>query len=138
MPAFSARSSAQLATCNPDLQRLFSEVVQHYDCTVIEGHRGQESQNKAYLEGKSKLKWPHGNHNAYPSRAVDVAPYPLDWNDRDRFLHFAGFVFGIASQMGIKLRYGGDWDGDFKFKGPGLVDLPHFELVEIEHISRTK
>jgi len=130
MPSFSVASRAQLASCHPDLQRLFNEVIKHHDCKVLEGHRNKEAQNRAFAEGKSKLKWPNGNHNKYPSMAVDVAPYPVDWNDPTRFYYFAGFVFGIASQMGIKLRWGGDWDGDLNFKNQTFFDLPHFELEE--------
>ena len=32
-----------------------------------------------------------------PSRAVDVVPYPIDWDDRERFHLFAGFVIALLS-----------------------------------------
>ena len=69
-----------------------------------------------------------GLSNANPSRAVDVAPYPIDWSDRERFTYFAGFVKGIASQMGIDIIWGGDWDNDTDLKDNGFDDLVHFEL----------
>jgi len=31
-----------------------------------------------------------------PSDAVDVAPYPIDWNDKERFYYFAGERWGHA------------------------------------------
>jgi hypothetical protein len=65
-----------------------------------------------------------------PSRAVDVAPYPIDWNDFKRFYHFAGIVRAVAHQRGVKIRWGGDWDSDFDFKDERFLDLPHFELVD--------
>ncbi len=129
MPQFGKRSKDNLNTCHPDLQRLFNEVVKHWDCSIICGHRTEEDQNKAFHEGKSKLQFPQSKHNSYPSKAVDVVPYPVDWQDRDRFYHFAGIVVGIATQMNIKIRWGGNWDGDFQVKDENFMDLPHFELV---------
>ena len=104
MPRFGRRSRERLATCNKDLQMVFNEVIKHVDCSVLCGTRGEEEQNKAYDEGRSKVKYPKGRHNASPSYAVDVTPYPIDWEDRERQTLFAGFVLGIANQMGITLR----------------------------------
>ena len=130
MPRFGSRSKKRLATCDDRLQDLFKEVVKHFDCSVIQGHRGKADQNKAFDEGRSKLRYPDGKHNASPSKAVDVAPYPIDWSDRDRFHYFGGFVLGIASQMGLKIRWGGDWDRDTQVKDNKFDDLPHFEIRE--------
>lgn len=70
-------------------------------------------------------------HLALPSRAVDVAPYPINWGDKKRFYHFAGYVQGLAAQLGISLRWGGDWDGDNDLNDQTFFDLVHFELKEI-------
>ena len=149
MPSFGRGSQTKLATCHVFLQRLFQRVVIDYDCVVIEGHRGEQAQNRAFESGASKLKFPNGNHNAYPSNAVDVAPYDvnlkaINWNtkvmaggalDREalanyaRFYHFAGLVKGMALLMGITIRWGGDWDGDNYFTDQTFNDLVHFELV---------
>lgn len=128
MPKFGKTSKKRLNTCEKDLQLLFSEVVKGFDCTIVCGHRGEEDQNEAYKRGNSKVKYPHGRHNANPSRAVDVAPYPIDWTDRDRFNYFAGYVKGVASQMGLNIVWGGDWDNDTDLKDNGFDDLVHFEL----------
>ena len=130
MPRFSTRSKSRLNTCDEKLVKLFEEVVKGFDCTIIEGHRGQKKQDEAYNKGNSKVKFPNGKHNKSPSLAVDVAPYPIDWRDRDRFEFFAGYVLGIASQMGIKIRWGGDWDMDTKTKDNKFDDLVHFEIKE--------
>lgn len=130
MPKFSQRSIDRLETCRPGLVRLFMKVIESFDCTILEGHRGEAAQNKAYDEGKSKLRWPNGKHNKLPSLAVDVAPYPVDWNDLHRFYYFAGYVMGIAQEMGIKIRWGGDWDGDKELKDNSFNDLVHFEILE--------
>ncbi len=130
MPYFGTRSKQRLATCDERLQKVFNEVIKYVDCSVLEGHRGQERQDKLYEEGKTKLKFPNGKHNKSPSIAVDVAPYPIDWTDRDRFHYFSGFVLGIASQMGLNIRWGGDWDQDTKTKDNRFDDLVHFEIRE--------
>lgn len=130
MTAFGKASQEKLATCDPRLQKVFNEVIKHFDCTVIEGHRGEAAQNKAFAEGKSKLKYPQGKHNKTPSLAADVLPYPIDWNDTNRMRYFAGFVVGIAATMGIKLRWGGDWNQNTELKDNSFNDLPHFELVD--------
>lgn len=129
MPSFSQRSKDNLATCHPDLQRVFNEVIKHYDCTIICGHRNEEDQNLAFKKGHSKLKYPKSKHNQLPSRAVDVMPFPINWTDTKKHLHFAGFVMGIAASMGIKLRYGGDFNMDLNFDNDSFIDRPHYELI---------
>lgn len=69
-------------------------------------------------------------HNSQPSKAVDVSPYPINWNNKEGFYHFAGFVRATAQQMGIKIRWGGDWNGNFDLKDQNFFDLPHFEILE--------
>ena len=130
MPRFSSRSKRRLDTCDSKLEKLFKEVVKYFDCTILEGHRGKEAQNKAYNDGKSKVQYPNGKHNKRPSVAVDVAPYPIDWSDRDRFHYFGGFVLGVAKKMGMNIRWGGDWDMDTKTKDNKFDDLVHFEIKE--------
>ena len=129
MPKFGRRSRKNLESCDTRLQRVFNEVIKHVDCSVIEGHRDEARQNKLYKENKTQVKYPNGRHNAYPSLAIDCVPYPIDWDDRERFTLFAGFVKGIALGMyGIKLRWGGDWDSDFQVQDNRFDDFPHFEL----------
>lgn len=132
MPSFSRSSLDRLSTCDLRLQRVFEEVIKHRDCSILEGHRGKEAQDQAFNTGKSKTPWPKSNHNASPSRAVDVMPwYPeaphIRWDMNDKktsheLREFAGFVLGVAAGMGIKLRWGGHFRSFF--------DGPHFELLE--------
>ena len=132
MPSFSQRSKGRLATCVTPLQKVFEEVIKHWDCTILQGVRSKEEQNEYFRTGRSKVQWPNSKHNVLnpgdPSRAVDVAPYPIDWNDLKRFYYFAGFVKGIALSQGLKLRWGGDWDSDTDIKDQNFNDLPHFEI----------
>lgn len=128
MPSFSPRSKTRLITCDPRIQRVFNEVIKTWDCTLLEGHRGQERQDELFRQGKSKVLWPNGDHNAVPSRAIDAVPYPIDWHNWDRFYAFAGFVLGVAQVLCVKLGSGLDWDGDRNFKDQSFHDAPHFFL----------
>ena len=130
MPRFGSSSKKRLETADERLQKVFNEVIKYVDCSVLEGHRSQERQDKLFEEGQTKVKYPNGRHNASPSKAVDVTPYPVDWEDRERQTLFAGFVLGIAQSMGIKLRWGGDWDMDFDVQDNKFDDFPHFEIKE--------
>jgi len=129
MAKFGKRSKERLATCDERLQQVFNEVIKYIDCSVLEGHRSEERQNKLYEEGKTKVRYPKGRHNSKPSRAVDVTPYPVDWADRERQTLFAGFVLGLARGMGIHLRWGGDWNMNFEVKDNRFDDFPHFEII---------
>lgn len=138
MAIFSRKSLGRLNSCHSDLIQIFEEVVIGFDCTIIEGHRPEELQNKYYNDGKSKLKYPFGRHNAIPSNAVDVAPWPIDWKDRDRFHYFGGYVMGVAYRLlneGViknRLRFGGDWNRDNNLKNNKFDDLVHFELYPLK------
>ena len=132
MPKFGTRSRNSLHSCDDRLKKVFNEVIKTVDCSVLEGHRDKDRQNKLYKEGKTKVRYPNGRHNKLPSMACDVVPYPIDWNDRERFHLFAGFVLGIANQMGINLRWGGDWNQNWEVDDNKFDDFPHFELVNYE------
>jgi peptidoglycan L-alanyl-D-glutamate endopeptidase CwlK len=126
---YSVQSKNNLATCHQDLQKLFNEVIKNYDCSILQGWRSNEEQEELFKAGRSKLRAKQSKHNKNPSLAVDVVPYPVDWDDKDRFYHFAGYVKGVADTMGIKIRWGGDWNNNNSFDDQTFDDLPHFELI---------
>lgn len=130
MPQFYKQSLNNLSSCDDRLFKLFTEVVKHFDCSVLCGHRNEYDQNKAYNDGNSQLQWPDSKHNLYPSKAVDVSPYPINWKDTHRFYLFGGFVLGLAKSMNINIRWGGDWNQDTQIKDNSFNDLVHFELVD--------
>ena len=132
MPRFSRKSRSKLEGVDARLVLLLEEVVKYFDITVIEGKRSQERQNQLVKEGKSKTKF--GKH--VQGMAVDIAPYPIDWNARDDFHYLGGFVLGIACKMGINVRWGGDWSSSSlakeqrTTKDNNFDDLVHFEIKE--------
>jgi len=127
--SFGLKSKANLLSCHPDLQRLLYEAIKYVDFSVTCGHRSMQDQQDAYNSGKSEVEWPNSKHNSYPSMAVDVAPYPIDWEDEESFTLLAGIIYGISTQMGIDIRLGADWDGDLKISEHKFKDRPHIELV---------
>jgi len=134
MPAFSDRSLEQLSTCDERLQRIAHDAIQHVDFTVLEGHRGEEAQNIAFAKGLSKVQWPQGNHNSLPSRAMDIAPYPIDWSEKAtalaRFAFVSGVIYASARRLGIRIRFGWDWNRNLDPRDERFIDWPHVELDE--------
>ena len=119
MPKFSKRSLDALQQAHPDLQSICFEAIELVDFTVICSYRGKREQNEAFSKGNSKLKFPQSKHNKLPSLAVDIVPYPLDWDDIESFKKVAKVIKKVASELSIEIEWGGDWT----FK-----DYPHFEL----------
>ena len=134
MPVFGTESKKQLATCHPRLRAVLEEAIKYTDFSIIEGHRGKVAQNTAYAKGLSKVKWPNGNHNSLPSKAADCAPYPIDWSDKTtalaRFAFMSGVIFVSAKQLGVKVRFGWDWNRNLDPRDESFLDWPHVELDE--------
>ena len=122
MPKFSNKSKKKLATCDIRLQNIFNAIIKEHDCTIICGYRGKNEQNEAFNSGKSNAKFGQSKHNVTPSLAVDVAPYPIDWNDTLAFVMFATRVFIEAQKQNVKIRWGGHFKSTF--------DAPHYEILE--------
>jgi hypothetical protein len=106
-------------------------VVQIMDCTILCGHRDEEAQNKAIAEKASKTPYPQSKHNKYPSHAVDISPWPIpeDW-DPKAFILLAGVVKAEAHHLGLKVRWGGDWDSDDDLTDQKFNDYVHFEIAQ--------
>lgn len=120
MPRFSPQSLTAYDTLHPDLQRVCDAAIRVTDFSILCGHRDEVAQELAYLRGASKLHWPHSRHNTSPSSAMDLVPYPLDWDDSRSFHALAGVILTIAEQLGVGLVWGGNW---------AMKDLPHYELA---------
>jgi len=137
---YSDISMERLSTCHPALQTVFLAAADHMDVSILEGHRSPAVQLIYFQEGRSKVK--SGKHNKTPSEAVDAAPYPVYFPDtrtrkvthiKDfaRFYLLAGTVLTVARDLGVNIRWGGDWDKDGDVYDQTFDDLVHFELVEV-------
>ncbi len=127
MAKFGEKSTKNLLECHSDLQRLFKEVVKGFDCSVLCGYRNEDQQNEAFKHNRSTLKFPESKHNKFPSNAIDVVPYPIDWGNLNRFYFFGGYVKKTAELLGINIRWGGDWNSNTLTDDQTFFDLPHFE-----------
>lgn len=153
------RSLARLEGVHPDLVRVVKRAAamakREEDFTVLEGVRSKEQcwinygkgrtvqQCKAagvppvYAQpGAAKVTWladplnsKHVRQKDGYSHAVDLAPYPIDWNDLARFDRMAKLVSAAALAEGVSVRWGADWDRDGKPRERGETDSPHFELA---------
>jgi len=129
MASFGQSSLKRLDGVSHKLQDLaYRVVLEHHDCTILPlgGKRTQEEQLKLVATGKSKTM----NSKHLEGLAIDLAPYPIDWNNTKRFYYFAGIVMAVAREMDLKIRWGGDWDRDDDLDDQSFNDLVHFELVE--------
>lgn len=116
---FSQKSINNLRTCHYNLVDIAMRVILEspIDFTVICGFRDEKSQLIAYQENRSKLKWPDSKHNKWPSEAFDLAPYPIEWENINRFYMLAGAILTVSNSLNINLKWGGGWG-----------DYGHFEL----------
>jgi len=131
MPDLSQFSYDNLDSCHADLSKVFLRVAEITNIRVLVGKRNEIEQNIAYSTGHSKKQWPDSLHNLSPSLAIDVAPYPINYEgtEKRRFYHLAGIVETVAFDMEVDLRWGGDWDRDHDFSDQSFDDLGHWSLV---------
>ena len=133
------RSKLILSGAKPELQQVFNTVIKLglIDVSILESMRGEKEQNEYYDSGKSKVAWPDSKHNVLrdgdKSEAVDAAPYvngAVSWNPK-HCIFLAGIVCAVGAWLGIKIRWGGNWDMDGEpVTDQDFQDLAHYELVD--------
>jgi len=153
--SFGQQSRDSLSTVHPAMRGICCNALEisPVDITVLEGARTPERQTALYAQGRTtaelladgvtgvqgkpdlaKVTWTlksaHIPDASGFSRAVDLAPWPIDWDDLARFDQMALAMLRSASALGVRLRWGADWDGDGKLRERGESDSPHFELVQ--------
>lgn len=135
---FGVKSEEQLKTVKKELHCVIRKALSYgvIDFAVIEGRRSKEKQDKYFLEGRSKIKWPNGKHNVTGpddlASAVDVVPVingKISWDARHCTV-MAGLILAAAHESGVKIRWGGNWDMDGEpITDQTFQDLVHFELA---------
>lgn len=124
-----SRSRAALQGVHPDLVKVVELAIQvtKQDFTVVQGLRSEAQQAKAVASGNS---WTMRSRHR-TGHAVDVVPYPVDWDDLGKFKLIRDAFFQASQQLDIPIRWGGDWNEDGKFQDEikrGTYDGGHFEL----------
>jgi len=123
MPSFGKTSKARLETCDRRLQVLMDEVIKYVDISILCGERTKEEQNAAFASGRSKVEYPKSYHNSSPSLAVDIAPYPIDWDNIQRFKDMNDIVQREAQKLDIDIEWGGYWNS--------IKDYPHYQVKKV-------
>lgn len=139
MPQFGPTSRKRLLTCSPGLQLVMNTAIKSGpDFTVLEGHRPTAKQLEYYAKGRTTpgpiVTHVDGvnrmsEHNYSPSRAADIAPWPIDWDDVSRFMVLGGYILAVANILKVPLRWGADWNRNYDTSDERFVDLPHFEQI---------
>lgn len=128
MPKFSDRSLKARAELHPILQQLVDEAIKEVDFVILDAQRGRAEQEKAFKGGFSKARFGQSAHNYRPAVALDICPFPIDFNDAAKFRVIAKVFMRIAKDQKLPIRWGGDWDMDGDWKDEKFLDLGHFEL----------
>jgi len=112
------RSLQSLSGVHPDLVDVvkLAITITEVDFTVIEGIRNINRQRELLKAGKSTTL----NSRHITGHAVDMVPWPVDWNDLERFETMAEAMKIAADSLEIPIVWGGDWKS--------FYDAPHFEL----------
>jgi len=137
--ALGPKSMERLDGVHPALVEVVEMAIQltHQDFMVLEGVRTPERQAELYAQGRTKpgnkVTWTlKSNHFKDPDtgygHAVDLVPYPVDWNTPKKFDAMAKAMFAAADTLDVKIRWGADWDRDGNPREKGESDSPHFEL----------
>lgn len=126
---FDIGSQKRLSRAHPLLQKLMDAADKELDdFQILDSQRGRAAQERAFREGNSKARFGQSAHNWAPSIALDIAPKPIDWNNRDAFIRLAKVILPIAAHLKIPIRWGGDWNMNGKWTDEKFSDLPHYEL----------
>lgn len=148
---FSDRGEAALATCDADLQAIARLALKwtdgYVDWDIVQGARTIEQQQAYFDTQKSKVNpkayatrealYKAAKHITGPgmpySRAFDYVlqtKQPGGGYDKPALCLVAGYILAAAAHLGIKVRWGADWDQDGSILEAGTFqDLPHFELA---------
>lgn len=140
MYVLSPASLRKLEGVHPDLVRVVKQAIRitNQDFSILEGVRTPERQKELYAQGRTKpgqiVTWTlKSNHFINPEtgygHAVDIVPYPLDWNDPKKFDAIYRAMMSAAKELGVEIRSGMDWDRDGKLREKGEQDSPHWEVI---------
>ncbi len=137
-------SLMHLETLDEPLQRTANRALGWgiVDFAIIQGWRNEAEQNRAFEAGASTLRWPHSKHNIVnrengvetpAAQAFDFLPYvgarPVAWTDIAAFSRVAGLIQAAGAVEGLRIRWGGDWNGDGRTTDHDLKDYGHVEVT---------
>lgn len=136
----SAKSLAKLEGVHPNMVKVVKRAaaLSSQDFTVLEGVRTPARQKELYAQGRTApgpvVTWVMTSNHFVNKKtgfghAVDLCPWPIDWNTPAKFDAISKVMFQAAKDLRVTIRWGADWDRDGKPRERGETDSPHFELV---------
>lgn len=125
MYKFSKRSKKNLAGLHPDLVKLMQYSIRHsaIDFAIIEGVRPITRQARLVASKASTTM----NSRHLTGHAVDVACFfdgKISWHF-GHYNHLAQMIKKFASDLGIAIQWGGDWQN--------IKDGVHYQLAWQEY-----
>ncbi len=133
-------SLKKLLGVHPDLVAVVKRAIEitKQDFTVLCGVRTLAEQKELYAQGRTKpgriVTWTLNSRHLPAAdglgHAVDIVPYPIDWNTASKFDAIADAMHQASQELGVKIRWGADWDKDGVPREKGESDSPHFELAQ--------
>lgn len=123
---FGKRSLDNLRGVHPDLVKVANRALElsPIDFTITEGLRTVARQKELVAKGLSKTM----NSRHITGHAIDIVPLPVDWNNAQPFVEVSKYFFQAAKELGVAIRWGGDWNENGDWKDEKFRDLPHYEL----------
>ena len=133
---FGKGSEQKLATLKPELVKVARRALElsPIDFTIVQTARTVAQSQANINNGTSFLKDPSKSKHI-TNQALDFAPLKdgkIDWNDREAFWAVKKAFEQAGKELGIKLRFGADWNnsGDYRDEVQrGTYDGGHVELV---------
>lgn len=114
----------KLGLAHPEIAGWFREKVKPAfpDCHISWSYRGEEDQEAAFLDGKTKLHWPLSPHNKTDDQgnpcALALDLFELDYNGKACWSW--GYFRNVAKLCGDDILWGGVWQT--------LGDYDHYQL----------
>jgi len=126
--AFGKRSERNMIGLYPNYVKLLRHALARgvMDFAVIDGVRTLEYQKDLYAQGRTKpgkiVTWTlNSKHLVQPDgygHAFDIVPYPVDWDDEERFIQLNDLIMSSAKMLDIPIDWGYDLWG---------TDMPHYQ-----------
>ena len=128
-------SLKRLSTVKENLRLVVLRAVATlpFQIRIVEGIRTQDRQNELYEQGRTKpgkmVTWTR-NSKHLTGDAIDLAPVQngiILWEDKAKFAEIKQAMMKASDDLGIGIRWGGNWDMENIPYEKDETDLPQFE-----------
>lgn len=125
MMKWSETSIKRMTGVHPELISVANRALSYQviDMIVLPdgGVRTVKRQQELVAKGASKtLKSKHLIQKDGYGHALDLAPFPIDWDDIERFRLVSVQMFKAAKELNVGIEWGGAWKS--------FPDFPHYQI----------